>query len=99
MEVYTMQNIYTLEVYKKQEKPCFVVTIQHCMLSGVYFFNTLEEANEHINYKKAVLEPFATLYYDENGNKDDGYANVIKLVLSCENIQIGENGGTYYKEK
>lgn len=93
-----MQNIYTLEVYKKQGKPCFVVTIKHIMLSGVYFFNTLQEANQHINDKKNVLEPFGILHYDENGNADAGYANVIKTVLSCENIHIGKDGYTYYQE-
>ena len=91
-----MKNIYTIELYKKQNKPCYVVTIQHCMLSGVYFFNTLEDANTHIDNKKKVLEPFGTLHYDEDGNKNAGYANVIKTVLSCKNIHIGENGQTVY---
>ena len=93
-----MKNIYTLEVYKKQNKPCFVVTIKHVMLSGVYFFNTLPEANEHIHQYKKSLSVFGELHYDMDGNKDTGYANVIKTVLSCANIHIGENGKTYYKE-
>lgn len=93
-----MKNFYTLEVYKKQKNPCFVVTIHHVMLSGVYFFNTLKEANKHIAEKKKTLEAFGELHYNMDGNTDAGYANVIKTVLSCENIHIGENGGTYYQE-
>lgn len=93
-----MKNFYTLEVYKKQGSPCFVVTIHHVMLSGVYFFNTLQEANAHIRYKKSVLYPFGELHYNENGNQDEGYANIIKTVLSCNNIRIGENGCTFYQE-
>lgn len=93
-----MKNIYTLEVYKKQGKPCFVVTVKHTMLSGVYFFNTLQEANEHISNKKKALEPFGVLHYDENGNTDAGYANIIKTVLSSENIHIGKDGYTYYQK-
>ena len=94
-----MKNIYTLEVYKKQNRPCFVVTIKHVVLSGVYFFNTLEEANQHINQYKKSLALYGDLHYSMDGNMDDGYANIIKMVLSCKNIHIGENGKTYYMEE
>lgn len=91
-----MLNTYTLEVYKKQNKPAFVVTIEHIMRAGVYFFKSLEEANNFINEAKKELEIYTPLKYNENG-VDDKYINIIKIVLSCENICIGENGKTYYK--
>ena len=92
-----MMNSYTLEAYSKQNKPCFVVTIQHIMLAGVYFFNSMIEAREFIANAKNELSLYAPLVYDNEGCTDTNYINVIKVVLSCENIQIGENGKTYYK--
>lgn len=96
-----MLNSYTLEVYRKQDKPCFVVTIKHVMCAGVFFFNSLKDANEFIANEKASLDLFGELRYNENGCTGDYYNDcigVIKTVLSCDNIHIGENGRTYYKE-
>ena len=94
-----MLNTYTLEVYRKQEKPCFVVTIKHIMKAGVYFFNTLNEANKYISDTKKELEIYAPLSYNNKGVNDDKYINIIKMVLSCKNIHIGKDGKTYYNEK
>ena len=91
-------NKYTLEVYKKGENPCFVVTIKHIMRAGVYFFNSLKEANEFVHNAKNELSIFGELRYDENGNTDKGFATVISMVLSCENLKIGENGRTFCSE-
>lgn len=91
-----MMNYYTLEVYKKQNQPIFVITIKHELLAGVYFFETLENANTFINETKKSIEYFTPLYYNENGTTDENYIKVIKLVLSCDNIKIGKNGKTYY---
>ena len=91
-------NKYTLEVYKKGENPCFVVTIRHTMRAGVYFFNSLKEANEFIHNAKNELSIFGELTYNENGNTDEGFATVIAMVLSNDNFKIGENGRTFYSE-
>lgn len=90
-------NSYTLEVYSKQDKPCFVVTIKHIIRAGVYFFNSMIDAREFIAKAKKELNLYAELSYDNEGCTDIDYINVIKIVLSCENIKIGENGKTYYK--
>lgn len=89
-----MLNTYTLEVYKKDNKPCFVITIEHIMRAGVYFFNSLKDANNFINEEKKGLEVYAPLEYNENGVTDKNYMYVIKTVLNDENICIGENGRT-----
>lgn len=90
-----MLNSYTLEVYKKQNKPCFVTTINHIMRAGVYFFKTLEDANNFINEVKKELEVYAPLSYNENGCDNESYTNIIKMVIFDENIKIGKNGKTY----
>lgn len=92
-----MINYYTLEVYKKQNKPIYVITIKHELLSGVYFFKTLEKANAFIQETKKSIEYFTPLHYNENGVDEENYIKVIKAVLSCDNIKIGENGRTYIK--
>lgn len=92
-----MMNSYTLEVYSKQDKPCFVVTIKHIIRAGVYFFDSMINAKEFITNAKKELSLYADLSYDNEGCTDINYINVIKTVLSCENIQISENGKTYYK--
>ena len=91
-------NKYTLEVYKKGKNPCFVVTIMHIMRSGVYFFNSLKEANEFIHNAKNELSAFGELTYNENGNESANFATVIAMVLSNDNFKIGENGRTFYSE-
>lgn len=91
-------NKYTLEVYKKGKNPCYVVTIRHIMLAGVYFFNSLKKANEFVHNAKNELAIFGELTYNENGNTDEGFAKVIHMVLSCDNLKIGENGKTFYSE-
>ena len=91
-------NKYTLEVYKKGENPCFVVTIRHIMRAGVYFFNSLKESNEFIHNAKNELSVFGELTYNENSNIDEGFATVIAMVLSNDNFKIGENGRTFYSE-
>lgn len=93
-----MMNSYTLEVYAKQHKPCFVVTIKHIMLAGVYFFNTLQEANNYIKEAKNTLKMYAPLNYNADGiTANDDYMNIIKTVLHDDNICIDENGRTYSK--
>ena len=91
-------NFYTLTVYYKQNRPCFVVTIHHIVRAGVMFFETVQEADDYINRTKKELELFGELRYNENGENDNNYLNVIKTVLSCENIHIGENGHTFFAE-
>ena len=93
-----MLNTYTLEAYKKQNNPCFVVTIKHIMKAGVFFFNNMYEASNFIKEAKEELNVYAKLEYNNNGVTDGKYANLIKTVLSCDNIHIGKNGTTYYKE-
>ena len=83
-----MLNSYTLEVYSKQNKPCFVITINHIMRAGVYFFNSLIEAKEYIANAKKELGLYAELSYDNEGCTDSSYINVIKTVLSCENTVL-----------
>ena len=91
-------NKYTLEVYKKGKNPCFVVTIMHIMRAGVYFFNSLKEANEFIHNAKNELSAFGELTYNENGNTCESFTTVIAMVLSNDNFKIGENGRTFYSE-
>lgn len=94
-----MMNFYTLEVYAKQRKPCFVVTICCELYAGVMFFNTLEKAKEYIKSQKIEFFDFGyDLQYNPEGNTDEGFANIIKIVLSCETIKIGENGRTYFED-
>ena len=88
-------NSYALEVYAKNRKPAFVVTLKHQMLSGVYFFKTMHEAQTFINEQKVILEQFAPIQYDGENEIDECYTNVIKMVLFDENIQIGEHGKTF----
>ena len=91
-----MESKYTLEVYKKQGKPCFVVTIVSPIHVGTFFFKSLPEANTYIASERERLDLFGyTLRYDENGCTHEGCARVIATVLKCENIKIGENGCTY----
>ena len=92
-----MTNFYTLEVCKKQNKPCFVVTIHHVMHSGVFFFNTLENANDFIAREKRYLEKWGYLEYNENGCTDSNIIKLIQNVLNDDNICICVNGRTYYK--
>lgn len=94
-----MINTYTLEVYKKGNKPCVVVTIKHIMRSGVFFFNNIDEAIEYVKKAKEELGLYAKLEYNSNGVTDESYANLIKMVLSCDNIHISKDGKTYYEEK
>ena len=93
-----MLNTYTLEVYKKQKNPCFVVTVNHVMLSGVYFFNSLKDANEFVHNTQKELERFGELHYNMDGVTDKRILDLIKTVISCENYHIGENGKTYWKD-
>lgn len=89
-------NSYALEVYTKNRKPVFIVTIKHEMLSGVYFFKTMPEAQRFINERTTILNQFfAPIQYDDKNEIDECYINVIKMVLFDENIYIGENGNTY----
>ena len=88
-------NYYTLAVYRKQNKPCVVVTIHHIMRAGVYFFKTMKEANDYVKQSKKELEFFGELYYNENGENDNNFISVINTVLACDNIDIGENGRTF----
>lgn len=90
-----MLNAYTLEVYKKQNQPCVVVTINHIMLSGVYFFRSVKDANAFVANKKEVLGVFAPLSYNPNGVTEKGAMNVIQTVLNDDNICIAENGRTF----
>ena len=90
-----MLNTYTLEVYKKQNQPCVVVNITHTMLTGVYFFRSVKDANAFIANKKEVLGVFAPLTYDPNGVTEKGAMNVIQTVLNDDNICIAENGKTF----
>ena len=90
-----MLNSYTLETYKKENKPCFVVTVKHVMRAGVYFFNNLGKAKNFIESLKNELNPYAKLIYNSNGCTDTKYIELIKMVLSDSNIKIGKNGKTY----
>ena len=87
-------NTYTLEANKKAGKPCFIVTITHIMRAGVYFFNTMQEAKIFIENAKKELNIYAELKYN-SGNYDKSYKDLINMVLSNNNICIGENGKTY----
>lgn len=89
-------NSYALEVYAKNRKPVFVVAIKHEMLSGVYFFKTMPEAQRFINEQTTILNQFTPIQYDGENEIDECYINVVKMVLFDENIKIGENGKTYY---
>lgn len=93
-----MMSTYTLEVYSKEHKPLFVATINCQILVGVYFFNSLKEANEYINAEKARLEVYGyTLKYDCEGITDEKFANVVREVVENDDIAIGANGRTYSK--
>lgn len=88
-------NSYSLEVYKKNGKPLFVVGITHIMLAGVYFFNTLAEAKKFIEEKKISLEKYAKLAYNEHPETYYRYVGLVDEVINDENIKIGKNGNTY----
>ena len=92
-----MLNSYTLEVYKKQNKPCFVITLNHIMRAGIYFFNSLPEANAFIVAMKNDLLSYAELKYNQNGVTDKKTIEAIKTVLHDNDLCIGENGKTYSK--
>lgn len=93
-----MMNTYTLEVYNKENKPLFVVTIKSPFLAGVYFFNSMKEANEFVNTKKASLNTYGcTLKYNCEGVTDE-FINTIKEVVENDDIAIGANGRTYSKK-
>lgn len=93
-----MMNYYTLEVYKKQNKPCFVVTIQHIMKAGIYFFKSLPEVNKFIAEIKNDLLPYAELKYNAEGINDKKIFDAINYVLNNDDIIIAENGKTYSKQ-
>lgn len=90
-------NAYTLEVYGKNKKPCFVVNINHIMHSGMFFFRTMKEANEFIHKEIASLESYAHLAYDENGIVDEKLERMLFEVLENPDLEIGSNGRTYSK--
>lgn len=93
-----MNSTYTLEVYNKEHKPLFVATIKSPILVGVYFFNTLKEANAHINREKLSLDAYGyDLKYDCEGVTDEGFKAVIKEVIENNDIAIGKDGRTYSK--
>ena len=92
-----MLNSYTLEVYEKANKPCYVVTILHTMRAGVFFFNSLIEAKEFIAEAKKELKKYAELVYNCEGVTNINAIKLIKTVLTDNNYIIGENGRTYYK--
>jgi hypothetical protein len=93
-----MINFYTLEVRKKADKPCYIVTINHFVTSGVYFFNTLNEANVFVREQQRSLEVFGGLRYNMNSDYNKDFDYVIQRVIHDNNFYIGENGKTYYKE-
>lgn len=95
-----MNSTYTLEVYSKEHKPLFVATIKSSVLVGVYFFNTLKEANEFIDKKKRYFSEYwgIEMRYDCEGVTDKNFANVIKEVVENDDIAIGSEGRTYSKK-
>lgn len=93
-----MNSTYTLEVYSKEHKPLFVATISSPILVGVYFFNSLKEANDYINKEKARLDCYGyTLKYDCEGVTDEKFISVILEVVNNDDIAIGSDGRTYSK--
>ena len=89
---------YTLEVCVKSGNPVFVATIKCPILVGVYFFNSLKEANDYIKKENARLECHGyTLKYDCDGVTDEKFITVIMEVLNNDDIAIGSNGRTYSK--
>lgn len=90
-------NTYTLETYKKQNKPVFIVAINHVMKAGVYVFKSANEAMLFVYKQKAELEPFYPLNYSVDF-ADGNYAELIKAIIENDDICIGENGKTYYKK-
>jgi hypothetical protein len=93
-----MNSTYTLEVYNKEHKPLFVVTINSPILVGVYFFNTLKESNTYINQEKVNLYNYGCdLKYNCDGVSDKRFKAVIKNVIENDDIAIGKDGRTYSK--
>lgn len=93
-----MISKYTLEVYKKENKPVFVVTISCPILACIKFFHTLKEANDYTDAEYNRLCDFGyKLRYDMDGVTDEKILKAINEVITNENFIIGENGNTYYK--
>lgn len=90
-------NTYTLESYKKQGKPCYIVVINHVMRAGVYAFNSANEAISYCMKAKEELTQFSPLVYSIDF-ADGNYAKLIKEIIENDDICIGENGKTYYRK-
>ena len=91
-------NTYTLETYKKQGKPCFIVVLNHVMKAGVYVFKSASEATLFVCEQKEKLGQFCPLSYSADF-ADGNYAELIKMIIENDDICIGENGKTYCKKQ
>ena len=92
-----MMNSYTFEVYRKQGKPVFVVTIEHVMHVGAFFFRSMQEAKAFVMKEKERLSMYAELAYNANGCTDASFIYIIKEVMQNDDLRIGTNGRTYSK--
>lgn len=93
-----MINYYTLSSYKKDKKPLYVVHISHIMLSGTYFFLSMQAAKEFLQAEISNLAKYAPLVYNPDAQESQAHYAMIEEVCKNPDLCIGTNGRTYSKK-